>query len=428
MESRNNYYNVSLLQKWYTILLLLLPTTTVYASPIPSVSMGELILLLLMLLLVLDVISKGQCFIRRSPFYTYLMYAFIATIMCGFILGTVSHTFSMMDSVQRMIRDAFYFFMALVFAPVYFNHGYGIKVIRTISFILIVFVFVQFAFYGLFHTYIPGIVPQLKTTISGGFTGAELTEKFARNAALDGFARPNGFLGEPASVAQYLSIGLLLELFPKEGRANIKTAVFYSIGILITFSVNGYVALAVCWALWALHSNRGSSDRIIRIVFFIILFIVVIIVMMQNPKTASIINRLVELKDGSRTSGSSVIRVIRGPAFYLKMPMLYQLFGSGFGNFIQFKEIYQISTVYEQMDEYMNTNAYILISSGIVGFAVYLVALFVESRRRTVIAGMLAILILVYSLSCSLYSSAVYAIMLAFIITARMKGDATYEN
>lgn len=192
--------------------------------------------------------------------------------------------------------------------------------------------------------------------------------------------------------------------------------------MLITFSVNAYVALAVIWSLWVLFINRNNRDIIIRVLLLITIMIVALVLMMHNTKTASVINRLIMLMNGNRISGSSVIRVVRGMAFYFKMPLLYQIFGSGFGNFIQFKDIYDITTIYETVDEYMNTNAYILVSSGIVGFVLYLVALIRESRGSS-IAGMIAAIMFVFGISSSIYSSAVYVIMLAFLITAPRKDN-----
>lgn len=427
MGNSNQYYNNSVLKKVYTILILLLPITTVYASPIPSISFGEIITLLFIAILLGDMIMKRELILIKSPFLIYLMYALLVTVVSGLIFTVMFNEFSMTDSIQRMIRDTVYFAMALLFAPAYFDFQYGIKVIRKIIFILGIFVFIQFIVYAMLQVYIPGIIPQMKTTISGGITGAELIDRFARNAALDGFARPNGFLKEPASIAQFVSVGLLLELFPQEGRVSFKRAIFYSFVMLITFSVNAYVALLVCWSLWALYSNRGSRDYFIRIILFVLLLITALILMMQNPKTASIINRLIELKNGDRPTGSAAVRMMRGMAFYFKMPPFYQIFGSGFGNFLQFKSLYNISTIYELADEYMNTNAYILISSGIVGFGLYLSALISEAKRRHILAGMIAVIILMFGLSSSIYCSDVYVIMLAFFITTPKKGNI-YES
>lgn len=422
------YRTNNVLKKLYTVLVLLLPATSVYASPVPSVSLGEIILFVLCMILLGDMEKKRNIVIKKSYFLTYIAYALVITFASCLIFAFILPSFSHMDPMKRIIRDMVYFSLVLFFAPIYFDFEYGIKSIRKVIFVLGIFVFMQFIVYDLINVFVPGIIPQAKTTISGGFTGAQLTKKFAMSAAIDGFARPNGFFAEPAVIAQYVSVGLLLEIFPLKGKVNMKRAIFYSAIMLITFSVNAYVALFACWALWTIYNNKGNRDRIIRIIIAISFMIISLLIMMQNAKTASVIKRLIELMRGKRTSGSSVIRVVRGIAFFFNMPILYQIFGSGFGNFLQFKSIYNISTVYETADEYMNTNAYILVSAGIIGFLLYVIALYKESKKRNILAGMIAIIIFVFGLSSSIYSSAVYVVMLAFFITTPEKGRVVNES
>ena len=251
----------------------------------------------------------------------------------------------------------------------------------------------------------------------------EIIEKYTITAGYDGFVRAAGFFSEPAVAAQYISISLLVVLFQESEQTNIKTAIFYSIVMLLTFSANAYVALMVCWVLWGVYSNKENKRNLVKILLLVILFIVGIFFVVNNGATSSVLNRLVELKNGGRTSGSSVVRVLRGITFYNHMPLLYQLLGSGFGNFIQFKEMYNITTIYEVADEYMNTNAYVLVSSGVIGFILYVGTLFRRTMGRTLVSKMIVIIVLVFGLSSSIYSSGQFIIMLLFIMYAPKKGE-----
>lgn len=414
------------ISKLYTIVVLLMPVTTIYASPLASISIGEVIVLFMMLICLFDMICTDSFYLVKSPMFSYLLYALLATILCGSWLMIKSSSYAMTDSLERLLRDGFYFSIILLFSPQYFDFEYGKRVLEKISFLLGIYVFTQFLVYLVTRIYIPGVIPWVKTTISGGFTGAELSSKYVINASIDGFVRAPGFFSEPAVVAQFLSVSLLLSLFPEMGKSEYKKAMFYSATMLLTFSVNAYVALFVCWGLWAIYNNRGNRDQILRIILFMVLVAVGLVLLMQNDKTASVINRLVELKNGGRTEGSSVIRVIRGMAFYFKMPFAFQIFGIGFGNFIQFKSIFDVTTIYEVADEYMNTNAYVLVSSGIIGFVLYLTGLFRCTKNRIIVSSMIAIIIFVFGISSSIYSSSVYVIMLTFLTTAPRKEDV-YE-
>lgn len=411
--------------KSFTGFVLLLPFFSIYASPINNVSIGECIMFLLAIFMIIDRRLRNQNFtIEKNPFWGYLAYALVSTLACSFILGMVFSRFELSSMGIRVARDAFYFSIVMIFGNWYFDFEYAKYFLKKVSFLLGLFILFQFVAYELAHVYIPNIIPMLKTTVSGGLMGYEIMEKYAITAGRDGFVRAAGFFSEPAVVAQYMSVSLLIVLFPQFGKPNVKTAIFYSIIMLLTFSVNAYIALLVCWLLWGLYNNKGNKQNFIKIFLLALFFMIGIVFVAKNDATSSVLNRLVELKNGGRTSGSSVERVLRGIAFYTHMPFIYQLTGSGFGNFIQFKEAYDITTVYETIDEYMNTNAYILVSSGIIGFLLYVGTLFKRTMGRITVSKMMIIIVLVFGLSSSIYSSGQFIIMLLFIMYAPRKGES----
>lgn len=410
--------------KLFTGFVLLLPFFSIYASPINNISIGECILFLLIILMLVDRgLRNKRYMIEKNPFWVYLAYALASTLVSSFILSLLFNRFEVSSMGMRVARDAFYFIIIMIFGNWYFDFKYGKYFLKRVSLILGIFIIFQFMAYAVNHVYIPNIIPMLKTTVSGGLMGSEIINKYTITAGYDGFVRAAGFFSEPAVVAQYMSISLLIVLFPESEQTNIKTAIFYSIVMLLTFSVNAYVALMVCWILWGLYSNKDNKQNLIKILLLVILFIVGVFFVARNSATSSVLNRLVELKNGGRTSGSSVVRVLRGITFYNHMPLFYQLIGSGFGNFIQFKEMYNITTIYEAADEYMNTNAYVLVSSGVIGFLLYVGTLFKRTMGRISVSKMIVIIVLVFGLSSSIYSSGQFIIMLLFIMYAPKKGE-----
>ena len=412
------------MKKLFTGFVLLLPIFSIYASPINNISIGECILFLLIILMIIDRGLRNKSYmIEKNPFWLYLVYAFASTLVSSFILSLLFTRFEISSMVMRVTRDAFYFIVIMIFGSWYFDFKYAKYFLKRVSLVLGIFIIFQFMAYAVNHIYIPNIIPMLKTTVSGGLMGREIIEKYTITAGYDGFVRAAGFFSELAVAAQYISISLLVVLFQESEQTNIKTAIFYSIVMLLTFSANAYVALMVCWVLWGVYSNKENKRNLVKILLLVILFIVGIFFVVNNGATSSVLNRLVELKNGGRTSGSSVVRVLRGITFYNHMPLLYQLLGSGFGNFIQFKEMYNITTIYEVADEYMNTNAYVLVSSGVIGFILYVGTLFRRTMGRTLVSKMIVIIVLVFGLSSSIYSSGQFIIMLLFIMYAPKKGE-----
>ncbi len=411
------------MKKLFTGFVLLLPVFNIYASPIEYLSIGELLMFLLMFLLLADRFMKDRdIVVDKNPFWIYLIYALAATLISSLIFFSKTG-FEWQAMGIRVVRDSFYFIIIMFFGKWYFDFKYARYLMRKISIILGIFIFFQFFVYRAVQIYVPNVIPMLKTTVSGGFMGYEIIEAYSLTASLDGFVRAAGFFSEPAVVAQYMSVSLLLELFPEHEKTNIKLALFYSAAMILTFSVNAYVGLAVCWGLWGIYSNKNNKKALIRIFSLVVFFAVIGIIMIKNSAMSSVLNRLIDLKNGVNPHGSSAIRVLRGIAFYYNMPLFYQIFGSGFGNFLQFKELYKITTIYEMMDEYMNTNAYILVSSGIIGFSLFVASIFRRAAGRVIFSKMLIIIVLMYGMSSSIYSSAQFVIMLLFIMYAPKKGE-----
>lgn len=409
--------------KIFTGAVLLFPVMTIYATSIPAVTFGEVILAVLMVILCIDILwSKKTLKISSNPFWLYLLYAFGISLISSIVLALISTQFSLSEMLQRVIRDGFYFILILIFGEYYFDFEYAKKFIKIFSVISGCYIILQFMVYAIWQIYIPGIIPQLQTSISGGVTGEELIQRYTLIASYDGHISASAFFSEPAVVAHYITVALLLELFTDKGKGNLKLAVFYSLIMLLSFSLNAYISICVCWGLWALYSARNKKYAY-RTLVFAIAFLVAGLFLVNSTNVMNVFNRLVYLLSGEQTSGSSVIRVLRGPAFYFKMPLLFQLFGSGFGNFMQFKEIFGITTIYETADEYMNTNAYILVSSGVMGFVLFVVTLAKKISKKIVFSKMLFVLVLMFGLSSSIYSSAQFVIMMMFMIYAPEKRE-----
>lgn len=403
------------LVKCFTLLVILYPLTSVYATPIRSVSFGDTLMMLAMVLLLFDMFSK-HLKLRIISFWLYICYSLLVTIICSFIFVGMNASYSMNDAINRLARDGYFLITIVVFGSYYFDFQYGKKMLKIFCIALGCFIIYQFVSYKVSGVYIPGIIPNLTTTISGGMTGSEYNSVFQHKAEVYGFIRSSGFLAEPAIVGQVVSVALLLELFTREKKTNILLSIFYSIILVLTFSTNSYVALVLCWGVWALYSNRYNRKNIIGIFTVLVFLVIGLVALFHNENTASVFARFYELQD--RTSGSSVIRVLRGMYFYFNMPLQYQIFGSGFGNFYGIKDIYGITTIYETDVEYMNTDAYILVSAGLIGFLLFIVTILQSARGNEIVSKMIFMLLLVFGLSSSIYSTPQFMIMMMFILFA----------
>ena len=405
------------LSKLYTLLVVFLPVLSTYAAPGlgTAVSLGELLLLLIVPLLILRIFCGTQKMTRtRNVFYIYFFYAIVLTIETSLFFVAKSKDYTMRDSIVRLIRDAFYIALVFLFGKYFFDIDLGLRLFNLLAVALSAFIIVQFCLYFFSGIYLPGVLPNANLTVSGGIQGWELNNLFLRHAMQDGYVRANGFMAEPAIAAQFLAVALLSAMFPINKTTDVKLACLYSMGLLLTFSANAFVALMVCWILWLLKAKKDEKIMLcIAISFIVAIFLFPVI--LDNQFIGDVINRLLNIFDSGNTQNSAAVRVIRGFAFFLEMPIFFQIFGIGFGNFIGFKSIYGITTIYEQETEYLNTNAYIAISTGIIGLVLFVVAILKGTKEKPFLAKAIAIILFTFGFSSSIYSTGIFVIMLLFI-------------
>lgn len=401
------------LSKLFTILIVLMQPMCVYKSFIPNVSIGELLMIILLLILILDIIiTKNK--IKINSLIIYVTYALIVSTIV-FVFTNIGNE----ESVKRLIRDGFYLSLFFVFGVNYFNYNYGIKLYRCIACILSSYIILQFIIYIGFGYYLSGFIPFLDITVTGNISSSQLMAHYLRTAEIDGYLRPNGFLLEPAACAQYLAPALILYLFKADksfpDNYEYKKIILITVGMLLTVSANAYISLFFIYFVWGVFIFLKQRIPKKVLLMSTILIILGILFLIFSNTGKDVINRFLGLIRNEQSQGSSAVRVLRGIAFYFSMPVWFQIFGMGFGNFIQFKSEYNINTIYETMDEYMNTNAYILTSVGLIGFLIYCYFIFKFTKNRKPQSKVLVYLLLIFGLSCSIYSTPTFILILLLI-------------
>ncbi len=417
----------SKLTSLYTLFVILLPILSIYAVPGlgTALSLGELVIILLLPFMIYEMRLFDLREIIKNPFCGYLLYALISTLIATALLVGLNGLSSVGSMITRLVRDAFYMMMIVFFGRVFFDIKKAIKIIKIIAILLSLFIFAQFLLYQLFGFYLTGFVPGVKTTISGGEISNVVAEHFEKTASLDGYVRAHGFMSEPAAAAHFLSLALLVYIFPTEGKkVSFAGAIICSAGMLLTFSVNAFVALSFCWLIWLLFARKKAKEVIITVLILFGVALFVLPFLIANNFLQDILARIVSMLSGGSTQNSAAVRVIRGPAFFLAMPLLAKIFGSGFGNFDSFKEIFSINTPYEQEGEYLSTNSYVAISSGIIGFCLYVYGIWKMASKRQWLSKSVALLIFLYGMSSSIYSSGIFVIMLLVVFNCPKKGES----
>ena len=375
---------------------------------IGPIAFGELLMLLVFLLYINQTKTRHYA-LAECLFYIFIGYSFVITIINAAYFGL-----DYQSPALRMLRDAFYLVLILVFARRFFDYQYAAKLMNVLAIVLSVYILVQFFAYLIFGIYIPGVIPGLNV---GGRSFGDIKYNMVVTASILGYIRPNGFLAEPSNCGHFLVLVLLINLFDNNSSYRFYRVALFVLAILCTTSANGIVLMILAFLFWIFQRIKRPINQIrLNNILLLsgVLLIMAVIAYIRFDFVQNVVQRLVLL--GTRTQGSGAIRVLRGFMFYKELPLFSKLFGIGFGNFDGIKALMSISTAYEYDVEYMSMDSYLLVSSGIIGIALILLALFYSFPRKNVIGKGAVLLLIAMGMSSSIYSTAIFALYVSFYL------------
>lgn len=418
-EKSNLNGEMELPQKAFTFCMVAMIVLNTYT--IGPVAFGEILMISLFVILISKVDVRHSSF-AECVFFLFVGYSFIITA-----LNVFKYNLEYQSPALRMLRDAFYLVLIFVFAKRFFNYQYAVRLMNILAVILSLYILVQFFAYLLLGVYVPGVVPGLNVS---GRSYDDIKYSMTVTASILGYIRPNGFLAEPSNCGQFLVLVLLIDLFERNITFRIQKITLIVIAILCTTSANGIVLMLLVF-LFSLFTKvkRPSSQIQLRNVLIIgwLLSIIALIMYIRIDFIQNIVQRLILL--GSRTQGSGAIRVLRGYMFYKELPFSEKLFGIGFGNFVGIKNALNINTAYEYDVEYMNMNAYLLVSSGVIGITLILLALYCSLAKKNIVGVGSILLLVTMGMSSSVYSTAVFALYLSIYFHCNQSlGNREYED
>lgn len=405
LEKNNNCSRI------LTLSLLLFPFANVYLIVGAGLGFGEVLMLCAIIVIIFKNGFKVRIDFSSNMMTVFFLYVLIITVVMAMIYPSIEVS----ETLKRVVRDGFYILIIWGFARHYFNYQYGYKVLNIFAVILSVFILIQFVAYLLFKLYIPGFVNGL--TIDAG-TAALYKQKALTDAAILGYLRPNGFLAEPAQCAHFLSFAILVNLMSEGVRSKNRKKLIglFTLATICSTSLNGIVLLVAAYGIYFLIMMKSSNtNRFIRsTVAFVFFIVIALIAYFKIPYIQNIVSRIGNIS--TTTTGSTAMRTMRGWVFFSQMPFLDKITGIGFGNFLGYREANAIWTAYEEGVEYFNTDAYILISAGIIGCIILMIAIYRYIKKGDSLTFAIFALLFVMGLSSSIYSTPIMAIALSFAL------------
>ncbi|PNT91550.1 hypothetical protein [Clostridium thermosuccinogenes] len=355
---------LTMLDKITTLVIILGPMFTQYASVIDIILLPELFLFPLILIYILR--NRSLQIWNIKGYFPYLFIVLVLTLL-NILIGT---NVNISVSLSAFIRHAFYAFVIVTIGRKNFNIDFAAKTIVSVALINAVYGVIQYISYHFFGRILPWYFGFLPIKY-----GTYLIENQSYYFSNFGF-RFSGLFSEPAHFSQYIAIALVVTLFYKSESFRIKRISMVLLSILFIFVLllngSGTGFAMVLFVLSIVVVNlRGKKLTTVLLKYSLITLAVFAIVYISTSNALSMgLERILSTSELS----SSNIRIFRPFFIFSNLPFFNKIFGVGYANYSEYVINSPLATSYElsMKSAWTNTIGYILVGSGFVGMLFYL--------------------------------------------------------
>lgn len=334
------------LKNIYSVFVALLPIIAIYASGIPGLTLGDVLLAVFTCLSLLVSYPENS----RTRVFSIL----VVTCIYFVFTALVSNESETLTLIIRCIRFVFYVSCLLATSRKLFRFKIAATSISVVTVFASLFIYLQYILYYMSYTILPGKIP---------FINIYLTDYLSidyERMYLQHFFRPTSIFLEPAAFCQYAIVGLIIQLFHSKSRTSVLFAVVTTLGIVLSTSMQGIVVACFLWIVWILHRiNAMRNTKHLLGNYIALSAIPIFLVIFANSNLYQQIF--------SRFGGNNSASEARFGAYeYLnKLNLIEMIFGKGFGN---------------TPNAWMASAAYIWYGTGIIGM-ILVCALFTQCLR-----------------------------------------------
>lgn len=380
-----------------TVILVISPILNIYKAGTIPLSMAEISYVVLSVVFIFySLIHKSLKVSKPGKYYSlFLFFSFaISIIMATVLINTIT-----LDFIIKWAQMLVYSIPIIFFSSNFFNRKFGEKLYISISFFLSLFLILQFISFQVLHVQIKGLLSNLPLNYN-----LSSASEYYSYLNFHNIYRPSSIFIEPAHFSQYVSLALLMELFPLNRKKDQLNSTYYR-AIVITFalmlsgSAIGFFSVLLFWGYW-FWKYFIKQGKFIKSYFMSILLIFLGIVMVVRTNVFDkFLYRISTIGDTTSSTGS--LRILRGYYIFSLGNPINKIFGIGFGNIINYLIKNGITTPYDGNlligNEYMNSLSYILVASGILGFILFLVFLlqsfvYIDSNSKLILLYLIVLL------------------------------------
>jgi len=368
---------------FFALIIVLSPILGQYASVIPGLSIVDIFLGICCIVLLILNRKYRLNRLNTKPLVIFWFYAIFIS-MFSFLLQQSLN----LIVLTRIIRTSFFIFIILL-THNNVNQKVLFKAYKTVSLFAAIYIIAQVIVYNIFGVLLPFKLlpmPWMDGRIFGTTEAIQWAQRW--------YLRPSAFFLEPGYAAQYLLPALVFALFgwfSDEQKFDLKYVALIFTALALTTSSQGLHIGVIIISLYFMGyiSKKGSYLSIIKNAIIFVTFIIGFLFLINTDFFNNSISYII---GNSTAGGSTAFRLLRGPAVYNKLPILYKVIGVGHGNIGEFVLRNGIYTKYDPSimeliaADYVNGISAVLIYYGILGLVLWGIFIF-KLWHKTAITG-----------------------------------------
>lgn len=406
ISSRNNNHRWKVsFETLICYLLVSCPILGIYNSLVPSISIGEI---LLVFVCILSIGAKKKS-IKVNSIGSFVVYSLIITVVMSLIISPINVGETIKETTSFII-----YIVAVVLILKRLNNDDLMRAYVVMAKISAAFLILQFLVHLITGVWIPGLIPGIIT--DSGLNSSTIILNYSRACS---------FFQEPAHFAQYVAFPLAYIVFLEEKSfADIIWIGIFILAILMNYTGNGILIMCVIFGLYVLFNLDTKNVR--RFMKAISLMIIGVVagryILMNTSVGQTILLRLTsgELLGSNNTvfGNSGYIRVVRGYEVFGKFELLHKVFGVGLGNYEVYATRHAYSTLIAKTAftiSYLNGIQYYLVSTGLVGLGLYLRVLFNNFKNNNSFRRTISILFVTMSSIAAFINGPIWIIAIVII-------------
>ncbi len=253
-----------LLSKIFTVLLVLYPVIHVYDSPIGSLCLADILLLLLYPFLLFRLLKKRTIKIDKGLLFLLVF------VLANLLVIPILH----ISDIGLIIRNQGHFMIVLItlaiFVPNLFEKKIGIRLLCHVSLVSSLYLIAQVILLHVFGIVLGAHLPFLTANISE-----------------NGHIRPFAFFSEPAAFGMFNAVGLatVIAWKPFKEKMNRASEMIITFAMLLSLSSTAVALLVIVW-LWYMISTLCKEHKLFKANPMTIsaFFVVVVLFVIANSK------------------------------------------------------------------------------------------------------------------------------------------------